>query len=279
MTRLRPFVVAVAVAALTASLAAPAAGITYGEPDGGEHPNVGAVLHVRERTDPETGFPVTTVRPDCTGTLVSARVVLTAGHCVAWMDFVANPPELAVTFEEDPPFRDVEAMQDLMIPVVGRSHIFVGWDTADEDARDLALLELAEAPDLAPARLVDPGRLDRMHRRQLDELVFTSVGYGAGEWVTGEGEPHFRRQTGRRKADGTLLSLTRDWLTLSQNPARGHGGTCIGDSGGPIFTTIDGEYVVVSVTSTGDDVCRATNKTYRVDSPAGQQFLADHFGG
>lgn len=53
------------------------------------------------------------------------------------------------------------------------------------------------------------------------------------------------------------------------NLATGNGGTCYGDSGGPHFL---GD-VVVSVTVTGDVPCKATDKTYRVDTPWARDFL------
>lgn len=274
----RALVMVVAAATLLAGLALPATGITHGQPDDGEHPNVGALLLVRNRVDPETGETVTTIRRDCSGSLVAARVFLTAGHCVAWMDDLADPPDVYVTFEEKPPLGEPGAMRDLMIAVEHMSHAgFAGFETEDGDARDLALLTLSDAPDpsIEPVRLTDPSALDRMTRRERDALVFTSVGYGAVR--EGGGAPSYVRQWDRWKADGSLLSRTRNWLTLSQNPALGDGGSCFGDSGGPVFTTIDGEYVVTGVVSTGDAVCQATNKVYRVDSPVGQEYLATLF--
>jgi hypothetical protein len=53
------------------------------------------------------------------------------------------------------------------------------------------------------------------------------------------------------------------------NPSTGDGGTCYGDSGGPHFLGT----TVVSVTVTGDRYCRATDKTYRVDTPTARSFL------
>lgn len=273
----RLLVMIAAGAALVVGGALPAAGITYGQPDGGAHPNVGAMLLVRERVDPATGETVTTVRRDCSGSLIDERVFLTAGHCVAWMDDIANPRRVYVTFEEKPPLSDPEAMQELMIAVEDMSHAgFAGFETDDGDARDLGLLFLAEAPDVDPVRLVDPGALDRLSRHQRDALVFTSVGYGVVR--EGEGAPTFIRRAERMKADGSLLALTRNWLTISQNPALGDGGTCYGDSGGPIFTTIADEYVVTGVASTGDAMCQATNKAYRVDSAVGRSYLGSYFG-
>jgi hypothetical protein len=51
---------------------------------------------------------------------------------------------------------------------------------------------------------------------------------------------------------------------MSMNPSTGSGGTCYGDSGGPHF--LRDSKVVVSVTVTGDRWCRATDKTYRLDT-------------
>jgi secreted trypsin-like serine protease len=54
------------------------------------------------------------------------------------------------------------------------------------------------------------------------------------------------------------------------NPSTGNAGTCYGDSGGPHF--LDG--VLVSITVTGDAMCKATDKTYRVDTPWAREFLS-----
>ena len=44
--------------------------------------------------------------------------------------------------------------------------------------------------------------------------------------------------------------------------------TCFGDSGGPAFATIDGQEVLVGVTSTGDPACAAWGRDTRVDAYA-----------
>lgn len=269
-------VAAVLALALLATLALPAWAITNGVPDDGEHPNVGALLHVRRTVDGTTGEMTTTIRRDCSGALIDDQTFLTAAHCVAFLETAPNPPELYVTFEESPPYGDPGQMADLMIEVTAVRHAGFSPESDDGDWRDLALLELAEPPGMEPVQLVLPHSLDELTRRQRDALVFTSVGYGVAR-TTDNGEPTIIRQAVRYQADGSFLSKTRNWLTLSQNAAHDDGGTCFGDSGGPVFTTIAGQYVVTSVTSTGDAVCQATNKTYRVDSPVGQGFLADYF--
>ena len=56
------------------------------------------------------------------------------------------------------------------------------------------------------------------------------------------------------------------------NEATGSGGTCYGDSGGP---HVQGGYLV-SLTVTGDTVCKATDKTYRLDRPWVHDFLVEN---
>jgi secreted trypsin-like serine protease len=69
-------------------------------------------------------------------------------------------------------------------------------------------------------------------------------------------------------------SLNKGYLRLSQNPATGNGGTCFGDSGGPNFLDVNGQRLIVSITITGDSVCRSTNVDYRLDTISAQAFLA-----
>ena len=57
------------------------------------------------------------------------------------------------------------------------------------------------------------------------------------------------------------------------NQATGHAGTCFGDSGGPHF--LGDSTVVVSITVSGDAVCKATDVTYRLDTPVARDFLGD----
>ncbi|MCW3063852.1 MAG: putative Peptidase and chymotrypsin precursor [Solirubrobacterales bacterium] len=72
-------------------------------------------------------------------------------------------------------------------------------------------------------------------------------------------------------ATGTLNAINPSWLRISMTPAKGDGGTCYGDSGGPNFLgTTD---IVAATTITGDYVCRATNVDYRLDTAPARPFL------
>jgi secreted trypsin-like serine protease len=73
-------------------------------------------------------------------------------------------------------------------------------------------------------------------------------------------------------AIGTFNSLGPGYLRISQNAATGNAGTCYGDSGGPQF--LDG--IQVSVTITGDILCKSTNVVQRLDTAQAQAFLAPY---
>lgn len=57
-------------------VAGPASAITFGEPDGNRHPNVGSIVVDVPELELE-------LLQWCSGTLISARVFLTASHCTA----------------------------------------------------------------------------------------------------------------------------------------------------------------------------------------------------
>lgn len=129
-----------------------------------------------------------------------------------------------------------------------------------------------EPADLARARLLD--RLKANHT--LDDQVFTAVGYGTVR-ETKKGGPHgVMANSDRRYALQTANALRKSWLQLSMQPSTGDGGTCYGDSGGPHFLGDETSNLVVSITVTGDAMCRATDTTYRLDTSSAREFLADH---
>ena len=71
-------VVLVAVVSLVLSVGS-AGAITFGQPDGNLHPNVGALL---ADYDPDSPGPDIL----CSGTLIAPTVFLTAAHCTAFLE-------------------------------------------------------------------------------------------------------------------------------------------------------------------------------------------------
>lgn len=241
-------------------------GIVYGEPDNGQHPQVGSF--VAEVTEPQTGD--TLLVPLCTGTLVDSDVVLSAAHCFAGLpDFFGD-----ITFTLDEVIdadRDglVDADVELMTgtPFV---HPEFGSGGAN-NTYDIAVFLLDQAvTDVTPASLPEAGLLDK----GLRDETFVAVGYGTLRETNRKAWQAFGMGWRREMAEQGLLSVTPAWATFSMNLATDDGGTCYGDSGGPHF--LGDSDVVVSLTVDGDTYCKATDKTYRLDTRWAREFLSSY---
>jgi secreted trypsin-like serine protease len=248
--------------------AGPAQAIVYGEPDGDRHPNVGAI--VADWREPGV------LETFCSGTLISPTVFLTASHCTDGLaGFGVEEDEVFVSF--DPVF---DADTSTLYPGTYHTNPAYGEDFGPmSDPHDVAVIVLDQPIlDIVPASLPTAGLLDEMKAdHALKDAEFTPVGYGAIRESRKKGFDGILPNNERRMATQGYLSLTDAWLTLAMNEANGNGGTCYGDSGGPHFLGA-GESetdIVVSITVTGDAVCKATDKTYRMDTESARTFLDD----
>jgi len=244
----------------------PAQAISYGEFDDADHPNVGSLV-VRLGED---------LYQWCSGTLIGENLFLTASHCTAPLDgFVAEYPDADVLVTFDPTISSVSTYY----PVTAW-HTNPNYYTArgNDDPGDVAVMDLVGVPDeIIPAQLPTAGLLDQLKDEHiLKDTIFTAVGYGDVRETNHTGWQALQANMDRNRVDQEFLSLTKAWLTNSMNLATGNGGTCYGDSGGPHFIHLDGAEteIVVSVTVTGDMNCKATDKTYRVDTEAARNFLS-----
>lgn len=246
----------------------PAFAITYGEPDGNGHPFVGSmVLRI-----PDQGL-----FQWCSGTLISEDVFLTASHCTFGVDelLTANPGwEMLVTF--DPVISENGTFFTGTLFTNPNYNNFSG-QYGISDPGDIAVIVLDEAPGITPASLPTAGLLDELKSSHiLKDTLFTAVGYGSIRETKRNGFEGILDNLDRNRVEQSFLSLTDAWLTLSMNISTGDGGTCYGDSGGPHFIHLDGVEtdMVASITVTGDATCKATDKTYRVDTEPAREFLS-----
>ncbi len=265
----------VAVAAITFITPSRVKAIVYGFMDTGNvFKNTGAFIV----KSPTTGdiFPI------CSGTLISPTVFLTASHCTVFFENDLAPLGFRafVSFDSPIPFGDLTSNQTRLIPVA-QVVTNPNFNQAQSDTGDIAVL-LVRAKDthgITPAQLPPAGLLDQLASQNgLNSAVFTPVGYGLQNRVTGGGPPFFQdmNPVPRMYANAGFNALNNTFLRLSQNPAVGNGGACFGDSGGPNFLDYNGARLLVAITITGDAVCRSTNVVYRTDTASARNFLAPY---
>lgn len=249
---------------LAASLlyAGPSGAIVNGQLDGNLHPEVGALI--AEYVQPGEKDVL------CSGTLIAPQVFLTAAHCT---DFLASLgiTDVWVTFDSQ-----FTASSKLIHGsyVTGPAYNAYAGAGGSSDPHDLAVVLLDKAAKgTTPARLPTAGLLNSL---ALSSQTFTAVGYGTVRSSSKTGPNAFFFDSTRRYAEQFFLSLEPAWLNLSENPSTGSGGTCFGDSGGPHFLGDVTSNLEVSITVTGDAVCRATDKTYRLDTASARDFLGGY---
>ena len=220
--------------------------ITFGVPDGNGHPNVGGLVYPSVFSDGTWIY--------CSGTLISPTVFLTAAHCNI------GSSRVTVTFDS--------AYQAGDKTFVGTWYYDPRYGHHQDDPHDIAVVVFDKPiKGIYPAQLPAADSLSALPFGQ----QFTSVGYGAYEVTNQPGGHRYLYNDVRGVATGTLNSISPSWLRISQNPSRGNGGTCYGDSGGPNF--LGTTNIVAATTITGDAVCRSTNTVYRLDTDSARSFL------
>ncbi len=242
--------------------AGPAQAIVNGQLDGNLHPQVGALIAEYRQPGQKAVL--------CSGSLIAPTVYLTAAHCTAYLASLGIT-DVWVTFDSQ--FTDSS-------PLIHGSYVtdpaYNGYagPGGSADPHDLAVVLLdTPAAGITPVQLPTAGLLGST---DLASQTFTAVGYGTVRTGPTGGPNAFFFDSTRRYALQSFLSLEPAWLNLSENPSTGSGGTCFGDSGGPHFLGGITSNLQVSLTVTGDDVCRATDKTYRLDTPSARTFLSSY---
>jgi V8-like Glu-specific endopeptidase len=234
--------------------AAPAGAIINGAPDGNRHPEVGALLAQQAFSDGTWA--------ECSGTLISPTVFLTAAHCDEGVS------QVAVTF-------DTSYKSPTGATFAGTWHADPAYNKSQSNPHDIAVVVLdSPVAGISPAHLPAANSLAGLGKNQ----KFTSAGYGAQAVNNGRGGKTYTYTDVRFYATGTLNSITPSWLRISQNASTGNGGTCYGDSGGPNFLGAgSGETDIVAATTiTGDTACRSTNVDYRLDTASARSFLVHY---
>jgi hypothetical protein len=271
-------------------LISPVWAITYGVPDGDGHPYVAAVVGIN--TEDEA------VRGRCSGALIQLEydrsAILTAGHCADFWFAVGNDA-VGITFDPfigDDPDTSMQNSLDPENYFIGGTvvlHPDYGPPNSWNPQNDLAMVVFNSSetdaikakwggiPGFWPAELVPLNFLSDMKKKELKELLVKNVGYGIIERLVFPGsnaggvKPAQGYGVRRVSFPSSVLSIDPTRVHMSQNPAREDEGTCNGDSGSANY--LGDSNIIVSVTSSGDSFCRATNIGARVDTPVAVEFI------
>jgi hypothetical protein len=253
----------------TFSLQSPATASTGGTADGEAHPNVGILFAYSDG-----------VRFRCSGTLVSSTVFLTAGHCTDGVDgkvlisfdsVIAESAEdfdFPVAANPDAGYTAAELTAAGFVYGTAYTHPQYSGFTDLKNWNDVGVIQLSSRiKGIKPASIAPVGTLDGIATADLSRTLFTAVGYGTEVRQPDSGPQKAVPESFpllRRSVDMPGQKLTPQIIQTNGNPNdnQGGGGTCTGDSGGPLF--YNGQ--IVAVTSYGNnDKCYGVGGYQRVD--------------
>ena len=276
--------VTIVVLVLALVMAVPAGAITKNWVNDFEHPFVGLVVFYDESGQ---------FSHRCSGSLLDSTTFLTAGHCTAGVS------SARVYFQQDAGANFDPVTQ--IDPITGYPEfcaagtLGVVCATSDElydfdfanggfpDTHDVGLVILDQPIALSEyGELPADGELDDLATaRGTKDTIFTVSGYGLTlSQKPQNGKPNISFRS-RLMAESTLVNLnsnlTDGFNLQTQGNGNGRGGTCSGDSGGPVFLGGPESNLIVAVTSFGlNPICRGTDFAYRVDRQAVLDWINEH---
>ncbi|MCX8032420.1 MAG: trypsin-like serine protease [Thermoleophilia bacterium] len=217
------------------------------------------------------------------GSLISPTVVLTAGHVV---DTAEGAAWARVYFQQDAGAHYDPALgyDQVSLYPIGDSpdgnsrtgHLLYNYGFNNfagfPNIKDVGVIILDEPFELSEyGQLPAPGILDELAtKRGTRNTIFTVSGYGLTYKVQEHSALSNISYRSRLMAQSTLVNLrsalTDGYNLQTQGNGDGRGGTCSGDSGGPVFLGGPESNLIVGVTSFGmNSLCRGTDFAYRID--------------
>lgn len=222
----------------------------------------------------------------CSGSLISSTKFLTAGHCT---DTAEGAVTARVWFQQDAganydPVTEIDPTTGYPEYCAGRtlgrlcatSHQLYNYGFANfagfPNTHDVGVVILDQRIRLPEyGVLPTPGELDALSiARGTKDTIFTVSGYGL-TYRTNDKDalPNISYRI-RLMAVSTLVNLesaiTDGYNLQTQGNGDDRGGTCSGDSGGPVFLGEPKSNLIVGVTSFGmNSLCRGTDFAYRID--------------
>jgi Trypsin len=281
-------------------LAAPASAITYGEPDAGEHPYVGFMIFFD---------PAAPGWFSCSGTLLDADTFLTAGHCTFGIGTdgellgPSGGTDVWVTFDDTAvlegwPLRaDIPDEEELYLArsawlndpangfVSGTAFPHPEYDefSGFPVNFDVGVVELDATISLSGYGVLAPlGTAEALAGdtgRGRNDAIVENVGYG-----TQAVQPNPQSDDDRYKSTSRIVQINGSIsqggnLHTLNNPSEvgGRGGTCFGDSGGPVL--VNNTNQVIAVVSFGfSATCHGADYSWRVDTQDSYDFVQQFLG-
>ena len=294
----RTLLALVSAATLAISVIAPATAITGNWVDDNDHPFVGLVAFYSDRKGSDEAFI-----HRCSGSLVDdgtpedgSRVFVTAGHCTDDGTGDAVAVSARIWFRQDAGSRFDGVNRD---PLTGYPDQCIDDPAVELDAcvmshemynygfdnfagfpnhRDAGVVILDRA-----VKLPEYGTITDVNAITSNKSVTLTVsGYGITDGHAASDPTLSFRE--RLMATTTLVTTNNTWtagFNLETQPnGGGRGGTCSGDSGGPVFYPADSN-VIVAVTSfgrTSPNDCQGNDYSYRLDRQEVIDWLAQVAG-
>ena len=258
-------------AALAVALVAfvgPAGAITGNYTDDFVHDNVGLLVFYTPNT-PAGQDPFS---HRCSGTLISPTVMVTAGHCTDGVDSGRVYFAQSVAPNYDPAAfggfgGDPTTGYPYLNGITFSRADDYGFDNFADfpETRDVGVVVLDRPVTPANGFGILPavGAIDLYAAGSKKDARFTISGYGLSDQ---DPRPVSFRE--RLMAESYLVNseapITEFNLKTTANASQGKGGTCNGDSGGPVF--FKGTNVIAAVTSFGmNGQCKGLDFSYRLD--------------
>jgi hypothetical protein len=224
--------------------------ISAGVPTGSAYGGVG-ILFIDAGSDGSINFV-------CSGSLISPTVFLTAGHCITPGD------TYYISFAPD------------AIPLPPVSELIKSTVAFESSADDIGvvILPAGSTTGIPVYDIPTLGFLVEANEQGgLARETAIVVGYGVAS--LGRGPLTSGLDGVRKVATAKVLSIQGPYLLIADSHGQsGQGGTCGGDSGGPVFLAGEDPSLIVAITTAGfPEGCHAIGIYTRLDTPTALAFL------